>query len=212
MGDKERALEWLEEANTEDRSWMVWIKVDPVMDRSVPIRGFRSYWQYEVPITAARRNLSKPSPHFWSCQIGNVKSGTVEETKEVQTSQRYALSVNISGPVEFSRGGRFREMPGCGTCARCCQMDAIAPKDGPPIVLEGECIGLWTVCEHLSVGGYDAALERRQASRRKRPWLFTQRNHAPLGVARQSGAKTLLAGGFDGYGNSFGQVQDLDRP
>lgn len=32
MGDKEHALEWLEKANTDDRSWMVWIKVDPVMD------------------------------------------------------------------------------------------------------------------------------------------------------------------------------------
>ena len=36
MGDKEHALEWLEKANTEDRGWMVWMKVDPVMD---PLRS-----------------------------------------------------------------------------------------------------------------------------------------------------------------------------
>ena len=35
-GDKEHALEWLEKANTEDCGWMVWLKVDPVMD---PLRS-----------------------------------------------------------------------------------------------------------------------------------------------------------------------------
>lgn len=36
MGDKEHALEWLEKASTSDRDWMVWLKVDPVMD---PLRS-----------------------------------------------------------------------------------------------------------------------------------------------------------------------------
>jgi len=36
MGDKEHALEWLEKSATDDRSWMVWLKVDPVMD---PLRN-----------------------------------------------------------------------------------------------------------------------------------------------------------------------------
>jgi len=36
MGDKEHAIEWLEKASTDDRGWMVWLKVDPVMD---PIRS-----------------------------------------------------------------------------------------------------------------------------------------------------------------------------
>ena len=36
MGDKERALEWLQKASTDDRGWMVWLKVDPIMD---PLRS-----------------------------------------------------------------------------------------------------------------------------------------------------------------------------
>ena len=36
MGDKEHALEWVQKASTDDRGWMVWLKVDPVMD---PLRS-----------------------------------------------------------------------------------------------------------------------------------------------------------------------------
>lgn len=36
MGDRKQALEWLEKAATEDPGWVVWIKVDPVMD---PLRS-----------------------------------------------------------------------------------------------------------------------------------------------------------------------------
>lgn len=36
MGDKEQALDWLQRASTDDRGWMVWLKVDPVMD---PLRN-----------------------------------------------------------------------------------------------------------------------------------------------------------------------------
>ncbi len=32
LGDKEQAFEWLEKAYRDDSSWMIWIKVDPVMD------------------------------------------------------------------------------------------------------------------------------------------------------------------------------------
>ncbi len=36
LGDKEQALEWLEKSYRDDFSWMVWLKVDPVMD---PLRS-----------------------------------------------------------------------------------------------------------------------------------------------------------------------------
>ena len=36
LGDKEQALEWLEKSYQDDFSWMVWLKVDPVMD---PLRS-----------------------------------------------------------------------------------------------------------------------------------------------------------------------------
>jgi len=36
LGDKEQALEWLESAYREDPGWLVWLKVDPVMD---PLRS-----------------------------------------------------------------------------------------------------------------------------------------------------------------------------
>jgi tetratricopeptide (TPR) repeat protein len=52
MGDKEHALEWLEKANTEDRGWMVWIKVDPVMD---PLRS-------DPRFQNLLRNMKFPSP------------------------------------------------------------------------------------------------------------------------------------------------------
>ena len=32
LGDKEQAFEWLDKAYQDDSAWLVWLKVDPVMD------------------------------------------------------------------------------------------------------------------------------------------------------------------------------------
>ncbi len=32
LGNKEQALEWLENAYPDDSGWLIWIKVDPAMD------------------------------------------------------------------------------------------------------------------------------------------------------------------------------------
>ena len=36
LGDKEQAFEWLDKAYQDDSAWLVWLKVDPVMD---PLRS-----------------------------------------------------------------------------------------------------------------------------------------------------------------------------